>query len=98
MPAGLVDEVVVAAAAQYQVAWFGGAAVFPVVDVVGFAPFGGSVAITEPAVLIPGHESVEEVGGDRVEVGPGSVREALDRALDRRVDASQEQRSSRRSI
>ena len=52
-PAVEVEDVVVAAAEEYEVVGSGVAAVFPVDDVVGFAPRGGSV----------GHLPVGRTGG-----------------------------------
>src|SRR5690606_29131994 len=56
VPALEVDAVVVLAAEQDQVGQAGGAAVFPVVDVVAFAPVRGAVAAGEPAAPVPHHQ------------------------------------------
>jgi hypothetical protein len=65
VPAGPVEEVVVAAAQQHQVGELGRAAGLPGVDVVAFAPGGGTVTAREPAVAVTDHEGVVEGGGDR---------------------------------
>ena len=51
-PGGVVDEVVVVAAEQDEVVQAGGAAVGPVLDVVGVGPAGGSGAAWECAVSV----------------------------------------------
>ena len=64
VPAGLVEEVVVAAAEQDEVREGGGAAVFPEAEVVAFAPAGGAVAAREPAMFIAYDQGVEQRSGD----------------------------------
>ena len=51
-PAVEVEDVVVAAAEEYEVVGSGVAAVFPINNVVGFTPGGGSVTVGEPAVAV----------------------------------------------
>ena len=51
-PAVEVEDVVVAAAEEYEVVGSGGAAEFPVENVVGFTPGGGPITVREPAVAI----------------------------------------------
>ena len=68
LPAGSVDEVVVAIAQQHQVLEFGQTEVAPVVDVVGVAP--GDLAVTagEPAATIAhrgGPEQIDRHGTGR---------------------------------
>ena len=71
VPAGSVEEVVVAAAQQDAVGELGWPAGVPGVDVVAFAPGGGPVAAWEPAVTVTDDQSVVEGGGDRP--GGGAV-------------------------
>jgi hypothetical protein len=54
-PAWPVDDVVVAAAEQHEVARLGCAALLPGNNVVGFAPVGRSVAARESAALVAQH-------------------------------------------
>jgi hypothetical protein len=63
VPAGGVEEVVVAGALQGEVVEGGGSAVEDPAEVVGFGPGGGSVAAGEAAVAVADDQGVEQVGG-----------------------------------
>src|SRR4029453_13323446 len=71
VPAGGVEQVVVAAALQGEVVEAGGSAVEDPADVMCLAPFRGPVAAREPAVAITDHEGVEQGSGDGA--GSGAV-------------------------
>ena len=62
----LVDVDVVSAAQQDQVVVVGGAAVLPVVDVVGVAPAHGAVAAGEPAAAVACSDLAEQGARDGV--------------------------------
>lgn len=76
-PAFFVDDVVMVAAQQGAVVGSGGAAVGPVVDVVGFAPRRGDSAIGEGAALVAGGDGFADVGREH----PGGAADVQDAAV-----------------
>jgi hypothetical protein len=60
----LVLEGVVVAAEEFEVPEGGGSPVGPMLDVVGVAPWGGSVTTFMPAVAVPGDQGSSDGGGD----------------------------------
>jgi hypothetical protein len=76
LPAGFVDEVVVAVAEQDRVRDVGAAAVFPVGDVVGVAAVGGHGAVRELAVPVAELEGLAQSWG----CGPGGASDVEDLA------------------
>src|SRR5215218_10253797 len=75
VPAGPVEQVVVAGAQEHEVVEAGGAVVVPEADVVALAPVGGAVAAGEAAVPVADDEGVEQRGGD----GAGGAAVVQDR-------------------
>ena len=65
LPGGVVDEAVVVAAEQDHVVQAGGAAVGPVLEVVGVAHQGWAGAVGEGAVLVAGDQGSPDGGGDQ---------------------------------
>jgi hypothetical protein len=82
-PVVIVDAVVVSAAKQYEIVWFGGPVVFgPVADVVGLAEVGGHVALGPDAAAVAGTEDVPVVvvgGADGAAFGEGGEVAEQDR-------------------
>src|SRR5918996_6609857 len=73
VPAGGVEHVVVPRAFEDKVLEAGGSAAGDPADVMGVAPFGWPVTAGEPAVLVPDHQGVVQVGGHGA--GGGAVVE-----------------------